>query len=292
MTEAQEVPKQIGEYNISRILSSGVMGRTFMANVGNTHLAIKTYYPEYAEKLDYAPKFKEKHDVVHENLMPYIDIKYENKWEHVFVMHYLEVKPISYKRLYGQGHHAIIELFLKVADAVSTAHKAGITHCNIKPSNVLIRLEGKSYMPLVADFGIGYIYDEEYFTSPGNFTKVFPYMAPEAIDKFTQGGTLHELDPQADVYSLTTVLCEVLTGKPLFEGIEKMDELLEAKKNRKFRVVSVNYPVKKINVKKLNEFINANLSHEPEGRVPTMDAWKEGLAACLYPKNETVGATQ
>jgi serine/threonine protein kinase len=281
--QSQEMPQQIGSYKISRILSTGVMGRTFMANVEKNFFAIKIFYPEYAAKLDYMSKLKEHQEISHPNLMPYIEISYDNTWQHFVVMHYLEVRPISNKRLYGQGQHAIIDMFCKTADGLALAHKHGHVHGNLKPTNVLVRPEGRGFMPIVADFGVAYIYNEEYFNSASNFPKVFHCMAPETVEKFCAGGQLQGLAPTADVYGLTAVLCETLSGKPLFEGIENRKDLMEAKKTRKYRLLTVNFPVKKLNVKKLNEFINQNLSAESAGRIPDMAAWAKELRACVAP---------
>jgi serine/threonine protein kinase len=284
--QTQDVPSNIGEYNVLRILSSGVMGRTYLGNVGNAHIAIKIYFPDYAQKLDYAPKFKQ--EIVHPNIMQYKDIQYDNTWQHFFVMDYLEVRPISYKRLYGQGQRVVIGLFGQIADAIHFAHQQGIVHANLKPTNVLIRREGAGFMPIVSDFGIGYIYNEGYFTSRHNFKRVFPYMAPETIETFTSGGDVHSLPPTADIYSLTMVLCEVLSGKPIFDDLDTAGDLLDAKKKRKYRLVSVNYPARILDVRKLNEFINQCISYEPQARPPSMDKWKEGLMSCITVQAEEV----
>ena len=108
-------------------------------------------------------------------------------------------------------------------------------------------------------------------------------MAPETIEKFCAGGQLAGLAPTADVYSLTVVLCETLSGKALFEGIENRRDLMEAKKQRKFRLLTVNFPVKKLDVKKLNAFINQNLSADPAMRLPDMEKWKKELQSCIVP---------
>jgi serine/threonine protein kinase len=102
----------------------------------------------------------------------------------------------------------------QVADALDTAHRAGLVHRDVKPSNILVtsRGRGREFVYLI-DFGIARpttaspTYPR---TMTGTVVGTPAYMAPERFDG--------EGDHRSDVYSLACVLFEALTGEPPFPG--------------------------------------------------------------------------
>ncbi|MFI5945573.1 protein kinase [Streptomyces uncialis] len=96
----------------------------------------------------------------------------------------------------------------RVAQALGTAHEAGLTHRDIKPSNIIITPGGE---PKVVDFGITKSTDTRHdITATGILIGTPAYMAPECFN-----GTF---DHRSDLYSLGCVLYEMLTGQRPFNG--------------------------------------------------------------------------
>ena len=90
----------------------------------------------------------------------------------------------------------------QVAHALDSAHKAGLIHRDIKPSNILIT--GRDFVYLI-DFGLARTAGEQALTTAGSTLGTLAYMAPE---RFEAG----QVDARSDVYALTCVLYELLTG--------------------------------------------------------------------------------
>ncbi|MCV6974424.1 protein kinase [Mycobacterium bourgelatii] len=95
---------------------------------------------------------------------------------------------------------AIVE---QVASALHAAHRIGLVHRDVKPSNVLLDDEDFAYL---IDFGIARSTDETGLTGTGNIIGTWAYLAPERI-------SAGQLDPRSDVYALACVLHECLTGQ-------------------------------------------------------------------------------
>ncbi len=90
----------------------------------------------------------------------------------------------------------------QVAAALDAAHDAGLIHRDIKPSNILITARQFVYL---IDFGLARTAGDQGLTTAGSTLGTMAYMAPERFE----GGYV---DPRADIYALTCVLYECLTG--------------------------------------------------------------------------------
>jgi ABC-type amino acid transport substrate-binding protein/predicted Ser/Thr protein kinase len=90
----------------------------------------------------------------------------------------------------------------QVGTALDAAHQEGLIHRDVKPSNILITAQDFAYL---IDFGLARIAGEPGMTTAGSTLGTLAYMAPERFD----GG---KADPRSDIYALTCVLYECLTG--------------------------------------------------------------------------------
>ena len=94
----------------------------------------------------------------------------------------------------------------QVADALSSAHAAGIIHRDIKPGNIMVEPDGSVK---VLDFGIARALDGHTLTQTATVLGTSAYMSPEqALGQ--------PVDARSDIYSLGCVLYEMLTGEPPF----------------------------------------------------------------------------
>ncbi len=101
-----------------------------------------------------------------------------------------------------------VRIIEQVAQALHAAHKVGLVHRDVKPSNILIDENDFAYL---IDFGIARAAGETGLTSTGATIGTWSYMAPERFE----GGVA---DARADIYALACVLHEALTGQPPFPG--------------------------------------------------------------------------
>jgi serine/threonine protein kinase, bacterial len=102
-----------------------------------------------------------------------------------------------------------VHIVEQVARALHAAHRVGLLHRDVKPSNILLDDDDFAYL---IDFGIARTAGEMSLTSAGEVIGTFQYMAPE---RFTADD---DVDARSDVYALACVLYECLTGRWPFSG--------------------------------------------------------------------------
>jgi serine/threonine protein kinase/Flp pilus assembly protein TadD len=109
--------------------------------------------------------------------------------------------------LQGEGRYfvAVASIGQQAAEALEYAHRQGVVHRDVKPSNLLLDTAGRLW---ISDFGLAKAEDTEELTQPGAILGTLRYMAPERF----RG----QADCRSDVYGLGITLYELVTLRPAF----------------------------------------------------------------------------
>ena len=206
-----------GRYGIERELGRGGMATVFLAQDlrHDRPVALKVLHPELAMALG-AERFQREIRLAARLQHPHILTVHDSGeipgapgappilW---FTMPFIEGESLR-DRLNRETQLSLDEalrIAREAADALDYAHRHGVIHRDIKPENILLS-EGHA---LVADFGIGKALtqaSDQQLTETGMAVGTPAYMSPE------QAAGDKDLDPRSDVYSLATVLYEMLAG--------------------------------------------------------------------------------
>ena len=202
-------------YEIIKLLGEGGMSYVYKAidKQLQREVAIKTLKPTYVEQEKFVERFKREAQTAanlnHPNIVQIFD------WgigeEPFFVMEYIEGNTltdiIANKRTISMSD--ILFIGAQVSSGLQAAHTKGLVHRDIKPGNIMITPEGKVK---VTDFGIVSLQNEESdITKTGSILGTASYISPEQA----QGKPVSK---ESDLYSLGTVLYELITGRPPFIG--------------------------------------------------------------------------
>ncbi len=107
-----------------------------------------------------------------------------------------------------------------LAWAIHEAHRRGIVHRDLNPSNILITLDGT---PKISDFGLAkFLVDDKGLSLNGVILGTPSYMAPEQVS-----GNGTTIGPGTDIYALGAILYEMLTGAAPFRGFTPMETLCQ-----------------------------------------------------------------
>ncbi len=107
-----------------------------------------------------------------------------------------------------------------LARAIHVAHRRGIVHRDLNPSNILIALDGT---PKISDFGLAkFLVNDKGLSLNGVILGTPSYMAPEQVS-----GNGTTIGPGTDVYALGAILYEMLTGAAPFRGFTPMETLCQ-----------------------------------------------------------------
>jgi serine/threonine protein kinase len=204
----------VGGYTIAEQLGEGGMGRVYRAiGPDGQSVALKMVKEEMAVDEVFLKRFRREAEIAqriqHPNVVAVIATG-----DH-------EGLPWAAQRFIGGGSlaerldrwgafdlHQVIAIFEQVAEGLDELHANGLIHRDLKPGNVLMDDRGH---PFIADFGLAKDYQHKgtVLTRPGQALGSMDYMAPEQI----RG---EAVTAATDVYALSCMLFELLTGRPPF----------------------------------------------------------------------------
>ena len=220
---------QLSSYEILEEIGRGGMATVYRAYQPSVDrfVAIKVIAAPIAEDPEALRRFQREARVIarleHPHLLPIYDFDGAHDPPYI-VMRYLQggtLKEVLHRDGLSLGEAGY--LLRQVAAALDYAHRRGVVHCDVKPSNIMIGGEGNAY---VSDFGIARAIAQTVpGTSPGSTEGVQmagtpAYMAPEQV-------TGQGVDRRADLYALGVVLFEILTGRLPYQGATLMEVLMQ-----------------------------------------------------------------
>lgn len=119
----------------------------------------------------------------------------------------LHPDPAEWSRPWAE---IVARIAIDVADALAHAHEHKVLHRDVKPTNILVRPDGRA---VLLDFGLARLPEQESLTREGEIVGTLTYMAPEQAR-----GRNASIDAPADVYGLGATLYRMLTGRRPFDG--------------------------------------------------------------------------
>jgi len=228
------VGARLGPYEIQSAIGAGGMGEVYRAR--DTRLdrmvAIKILPSHLASRSELRERFEREARTVaslnHPNICTLFDVGHQDGTDFL-VMEYLEGETLAGRLAKGAlPISQALQYAVQIADALDKAHRAGITHRDLKPGNILLaRRSGPSGPPIakLLDFGLAKLKQEagsapglsmaatasEPITAEGSILGTLQYMSPEQVEG-------KEADSRSDIFAFGAVVYEMTTGKRAFEG--------------------------------------------------------------------------
>ncbi len=217
--------EMLGRYRIDGRLGEGAMAdvyRAFDPGIGRT-VAIKVLKPDYGRDPELGERFLREARAAgalnHPNIATIYDVG-EAQGVAYIAMELIEGQPLD-TLLQEQGrlpYERVLALGQQLASALDYAHKAGVVHRDVKPSNILLSADGRTAKLL--DFGVARIGEIDVSGAEGRLARTQVgqmigtprYMSPEQALGIP-------VDRRSDLFSLGVVLYEMVTGKVAFPGM-------------------------------------------------------------------------
>lgn len=267
-------PSTVGRWQLSGVLGEGGMGTVYRASdpLLSRQVALKLLHgadPRQVSRLLLEARAQARVD--HENVCSVFEAGVDDGRPFI-VMQLVEGETLREASL-SMPLEEKVACVAAVAEGVHAAHRMGLIHRDLKPTNVMVERtpEGRA-KPYVLDFGLARDTEGPGQTATGHVVGTPSYMAPEQAL-----GESERVDRRTDVYGLGAMLYEVLTGRPPFAGPSGVDVMMQ--------VISQDAPAPRHLVPTLppdlDTITRKCLEKEPERRYDTARALAEDLKRWL-----------
>ena len=260
----------VGNYKIIDKIGEGGMGAVFKGVdlMLEREVAIKMLRPELARQPNVVERFRTEAVTLaklnHPNVAT-LHSFFRQADDFFMVMEFVRGETLD-DVIRAQGAmqcDQAIELFCMALEGIDHAHKMGIVHRDIKPANMMLTETGSIK---VMDFGIARVLGTDRMTKAGHLIGTVEYMSPEQV----RG---EETDARSDIYSLGTLLYEMLTGRVPFNSTSEY-ELMRCQIEdtpTPPRALAPQVPVA------VEQAIMCALSKKPEARYQSASEFRETL---------------
>jgi serine/threonine protein kinase len=228
---------QLTHYKIISLLGAGGMGEVYLAE--DTQLrrkvALKMIAPDLTLDERGLRRFEHEAQAAsalnHPNILTIYEFGQADGMRFI-VSEFIEGATLRQKLLTGRLDLPVaIDIAIQMASALAAAHDCGIVHRDIKPENVIIRTDG---IVKILDFGIAKLGEKRTgrrtgrsgatvtssISEPGMVMGTARYMSPEQARGI-------EVDGRSDIFTLGSVIYELMTGRAAFEGATTSDVIAE-----------------------------------------------------------------
>ncbi len=208
--------EQVGPYRVIEQLGQGGMATVYKAYhpALDRYVALKVLHPAFLEDRNFHARFSREAKLVarleHPNIVPIYDYA-EHEGRPYLVMKYIEGITLKARITSSSpSNEEVLRVVEAVGAALTYAHKHGILHRDVKPSNVILSSDGQIYL---ADFGLARIAQSGETTLTSDMVIGTPqYISPEqALGK-------KDLDEGTDIYSFGVMMYEMTVGRVPFSA--------------------------------------------------------------------------
>lgn len=266
--------QSIGRFKIIRELGKGGQGAVYLAHDPqlDRHVAIKTLrdFGHKTEQLVHEARIVSK--LQHPNIITLYDTG-EHQGTPYLVYAHIEGKTLAQllKQEKTLPFVRATEIICGILEGLAYAHSQGVTHLDVKPSNVIIAGSG---LPMLMDFGLANAINDPNQAQNQNPGGTPQYMAPERISGKQVGFP-------ADIYSIGVMLYEMVTGESAVGG-QNVSEVLSRAAHKKIAAPSSkNERVDE----KLEAIILKAAAKNPDERYPSAELMKQALQDYLGDTN-------
>jgi hypothetical protein len=256
-------------YRVVRPLGIGGMASVYLAvqESLDREVALKVMAPALAANREFTERFLKEGRITarlsHPNLVTVFDIG-QHGTTYYLAAEFIPGGTLRDKLNQGLSVAEALDVVRDVAHGLHYAHECGFVHRDVKPGNVLFRLNGTA---VLADFGIAKSIDGSTMaTQAGSSIGTPHYMSPEQAKA-------EKVDGRSDLYSLGAMLFELLTGKPPYDASDPFTIAL----------MHVTHPVPQLpdDVKWLQPLVDGLMAKDPAARHPTGEAFAAAVDALL-----------
>ncbi len=212
VTPAQRAPQHIGRYRIVERIGKGAMGLVYAADDESMgrRVAIKVMMADLEEEPETRERFYREARItgqlLHRNIVTVFDLGDDHGRPYIVMELLSGVGLAEYlRRPEAQPIDAKIDLMMQICDGLRMAHRRGVIHRDVKPSNVFIQVDGSLKL---LDFGVARLATSN-LTASGFLVGTPDYMSPEQAEG-------RQVDARSDVFSAAGVFYYMLSGRAPF----------------------------------------------------------------------------